>query len=122
VGHTFNWCSLLPATLVADKGVGVTVLHQSALSLAAAIRRRETSSVELVTEATELRDRFDGALNAITWKDDGASLAHAREAAGVGQTARFNGHKIEQSSEIKLPKNARQSGAGLCNVPGKGAA
>jgi hypothetical protein len=68
VGHTFNWCSLLPATLVADKGVGVTVLHQSAVSQAAAIRRRETSSVELVTEATELRDRFDGALNAIIWK------------------------------------------------------
>lgn len=58
----------------------MTVLHQSAVSLAAAIRRREISSVELVTEAIERRDRFDGELNAIIWRDDETSLADAREA------------------------------------------
>lgn len=58
----------------------MTVLHQSAVSLAAAIRRREISSVELVTEAIARRDRFDPELNAIIWHDDDASLAAAREA------------------------------------------
>lgn len=58
----------------------MTVLHQSAVSLAAAIRRREISSVELVTAAIERRDRFDGELNAIIWRDDETSLAQAREA------------------------------------------
>jgi amidase len=58
----------------------VTVLHRSAVSLAEAIRRREISSVELVTEAIERRDRFDGELNAIIWRDDETSLADAKEA------------------------------------------
>jgi amidase len=58
----------------------VTVLHQSAVSLAAMIRRREISSVELVTEAIARRDRFDPELNAIIWHDDEASLAQARAA------------------------------------------
>lgn len=58
----------------------MTVLHSSAVSLAAAIRRREVSSVELVTEAIARRDRYDGELNAIVWHDDAASLAQAREA------------------------------------------
>ena len=58
----------------------MTALHQSALSLAAAIRRREISSEELVTAAIERRDRYDGELNAIIWRNDEASLARAREA------------------------------------------
>ena len=58
----------------------MTVLHQSAVSLAAAIRNREVSSVELVTEAIARRDRFDPQLNAIIWRDDETSLADARAA------------------------------------------
>lgn len=58
----------------------MTVLHQSAVSLAEAIRRRDLSSVELVTEAIGRRDRFDPELNAIVWHDDETSLAAAREA------------------------------------------
>jgi len=58
----------------------VTVLHQSAVSLAEMIRRRELSSLELVTEAIERRDRFDPELNAIIWRDDERTLADAREA------------------------------------------
>ena len=58
----------------------MTVLHRSAVDLAAAIRRREISSVELVTEAIARRDRFDAELNAIIWRDDEASLADARAA------------------------------------------
>lgn len=58
----------------------MTVLHTSAVGLAAAIRRGEVSSFELVTEAIARRDRYDGELNAIIWHDDDASLAQAREA------------------------------------------
>ncbi|MBN9605430.1 MAG: amidase [Actinomycetales bacterium] len=58
----------------------MSLLHESAVNLAARIRRREISSVELVTEAIARRDRFEPELNALVWHDDEASLAAAREA------------------------------------------
>lgn len=58
----------------------MSILHKSALELAAAIRQREISSVELVTAAIERRDRLDGDLNAIIWHDDEQTLKEAREA------------------------------------------
>ena len=56
----------------------MTVLHQSAVSLARSIRNGSTSSVDLVTEAISRRDRYDAELNAIIWHDDDASLAAAK--------------------------------------------
>jgi amidase len=59
----------------------------SAVSLAERIRRREISSVELVSLCIERMDRYDGDLNAIIWRDDEQALkcaqaADARAAAG----------------------------------------
>lgn len=76
----------------------MTVLHHSAVDLAAAIRRGDVSSVELMTEAIERRDRFDTELNAIVWHDDDASLAQARAAdaavAAGGDLPPFHGVPI----------------------------
>jgi amidase len=58
----------------------VTVLHQSAVSLARSIRNGETTSVALVEEAISRRDRYDPELNSIIWRDDSASLAAAADA------------------------------------------
>lgn len=54
----------------------MTVLHQSAVSLAAAIRAREISATELVQESIARRERLDPQLNAIVWHDDDAPREH----------------------------------------------
>jgi amidase len=77
----------------------VTVLHRSATDLAAAIRRREVSSVDLVTEAIERRDRFDGELNALIWHDDETSLADAKAA----DAAVARGDEVPPFHGIPLP-------------------
>ncbi|WP_141881051.1 amidase [Homoserinimonas aerilata] len=53
-------------------------MHRSAVSLAAAIREGEVSSVELVTEAIRATDAAQE-LNAIIWRNDLDALARARE-------------------------------------------
>src|SRR5437867_11663755 len=68
-----------------------------ALELAAALRRREVSSVELVDACLEAVDARNGDVNAIVWRDDEAARAaarHADEALARGADAAFLGVPI----------------------------
>lgn len=49
-----------------------------ATELAAAIRERQVSPAELLTQCLETVDRLDPVLNAVVWRDDGAALDEAR--------------------------------------------
>jgi amidase len=49
-----------------------------ATELAAAIRARHLSPVELLTDCLETVDRLNPVLNAVIWRDDGAALDEAR--------------------------------------------
>jgi amidase len=53
---------------------------RSALELAAALRAREVSSVELLDACLSAVDRLNDSLNAIVWRDDDAARAEARAA------------------------------------------
>src|SRR3954466_9427651 len=68
-----------------------------ALELAAALRRRELSSVELVDACLEAVDARNGDVNAIVWRDDEAARAaarHADEQLARGGDAAFLGVPI----------------------------
>src|SRR3954466_5644353 len=68
-----------------------------ALELAAALRRRELSSVELVDACLEAVDARNGDVNAIVWRDDEAARAaarHADEQLARGSDAAFLGVPI----------------------------
>ena len=68
-----------------------------ALELAAALRAREISSLELIDLCLEQVDSRDGKLNAITWRNDDAARDAAREAdrrLAAGEQAPFLGVPI----------------------------
>src|SRR5436190_1637225 len=68
-----------------------------ALELAAALRRRELSSVELLDACLEAVDARNGDVNAIVWRDDEAARAaarHADEQLARGSDAAFLGVPI----------------------------
>src|SRR5436190_20913176 len=67
------------------------------LELAAALRRRELSAVELLDACLEAVDARNGDVNAIVWRDDEAARAsarHADEALARGEDAAFLGVPI----------------------------
>src|SRR5881398_2396673 len=77
----------------------MTSVHPAtpALEAAAALRRREVSSVELLDACLEAVDARDGDINAIVWRDDEAARAaarHADEALARGADAAFLGVPI----------------------------
>src|SRR5256885_14624032 len=68
-----------------------------ALELAAALRRRELSAVELLDACLEAVDSRNGEVNAIVWRDDEAARAaarHADEALARGDDRAFLGVPI----------------------------
>src|SRR3954453_13810873 len=68
-----------------------------ALELAAALRRRELSAVELLDACLEAVDARNGDVNAIVWRDDEAARTAARHAAeqlARGSDASFLGVPI----------------------------
>lgn len=77
----------------------MTVLHQSAVSLAAAIRAREISATELVQESIARRERFDPQLNAIVWHDDDAAL----DAARAADQALARGERVGAFHGVPIP-------------------
>jgi amidase len=54
--------------------------RRSALDLAAALRAREISSVELLEACLSEVDRLNDSLNAVVWRDDEAARAEASAA------------------------------------------
>ena len=69
----------------------------SALELAAALRRRELSAVELLDACLEAVDRSNPELNAVTWRNDEQARADAAEAdrrLDAGEQAPFLGVPI----------------------------
>jgi len=52
-------------------------LHTSAVELAAALRSRDLSSVELLDACLAAVDALDGAVNAVVWRDDDSARAEA---------------------------------------------
>lgn len=71
--------------------------RRPALELAAALRAREVSSVELVDACLAEVDRLNQSLNAVIWRDDGAARAEARaadERLAAGDEAPFLGVPI----------------------------
>jgi amidase len=116
------------------------VTTTSALELAAALRRRELSSVELLDACLEAVDAANGEINAVIWRDDDAAR-HAAQAADAalarGDDAAFlgvplpikdltpvsgwpvtygsNGRSLEPSAESELTVEAfRRAGFVLC--------
>src|SRR4051794_5518303 len=68
-----------------------------ALELAAALRRRELSAVELLDACLEAVDARNGDVNAVVWRDDDAARAsarHADEALARGDDRAFLGVPI----------------------------
>src|SRR4051812_351962 len=68
-----------------------------AIELAAALRRRELSAVELLDACLEAVDARNGDVNAIVWRDDAAARAsarHADEALARGDDRAFLGVPI----------------------------
>src|SRR4051794_7740114 len=68
-----------------------------ALELAAALRRRELSAVELLDACLEAVDARNGDVNAVVWRDDEAARAaarHADEALARGDDRAFLGVPI----------------------------
>lgn len=68
--------------------------RRSALDLAAALRAREISSVELLDACLSEVDRLNDSLNAVVWRDDDAARAAARAAddrLAAGDDAPFLG-------------------------------
>ena len=68
--------------------------RRSALELAAALRAREISSLELLEACLTEVDRLNGSLNAVVWRDDDAARAAASEAderLAAGDDAPFLG-------------------------------
>jgi amidase len=59
------------------------VAHETALSVAAAIRGRKVSPVEVLDECLRRVDAADGRLNAVVWRDDEQARAAARRATDV---------------------------------------
>src|SRR6202035_3986637 len=53
---------------------------RSALELAAALRAREISSLELLDACLAAVDRLNDSLNAVVWRDDDAARADAKAA------------------------------------------
>ena len=71
--------------------------RRSALELAAALRAREISSVELLEACLSEVDRLNDSLNAVVWRDDDAARAEARaadERLAAGEEAPFLGVPI----------------------------
>ena len=56
----------------------MTMMHGSAVSIAAAVRRREVSAEQVVREAIARADAAEP-LNALVWRDDEQALRRARE-------------------------------------------
>ncbi|MFL5824568.1 MAG: amidase [Solirubrobacteraceae bacterium] len=68
--------------------------RRSALDLAAALRAREISSVELLEACLSEVDRLNDSLNAVVWRDDEAARAEAQaadERLAAGEQAPFLG-------------------------------
>src|ERR1700730_8262778 len=68
--------------------------NSTALELAAALRRRELSAVELLDSCLAAGDERAPALNAVIWRDDAAARAAAAEAdrrLAAGEQAPFLG-------------------------------
>ena len=68
--------------------------RRSAVDLAAALRAREISSVELLEACLSEVDRLNDSLNAVVWRDDEAARAGAEEAdrrLAAGEEAPFLG-------------------------------
>ncbi|HEV3229230.1 MAG TPA: amidase [Solirubrobacteraceae bacterium] len=71
--------------------------RRSALDLAAALRAREVSAVELLEACLAEVDRLNDSLNAVIWRDDDAARAEARaadERLSAGEGAPFLGVPI----------------------------
>jgi len=71
--------------------------RRPALDLAAALRARELSSVELLDACLAEVDRLNDSLNAVIWRDDEAARTEARaadERLAAGETAPFLGVPI----------------------------
>jgi amidase len=69
------------AILVGNEGVSpVTLLHESAATLARRVASREISSRELVHEAISRMDAHNPALNAVIWRNDADALRRAEAA------------------------------------------
>src|SRR5947209_10905760 len=71
--------------------------RRSALELAAALRAREISSVELLEACLSEVDRLNESLNAVVWRDDEAARAQAKaadERLAAGEAAPFLGVPI----------------------------
>src|SRR5947209_12783322 len=71
--------------------------RRSALELAAALRAREISSLELLEACLTEVDRLNGSLNAVVWRDDEAARAEAGKAderLARGDSAPFLGVPI----------------------------
>lgn len=67
---------------------------RSIIDLAAALRAREVSAIELLDACLAEVDRLNGELNAVVWRDDEAARAEARaadERLGRGEQAPFLG-------------------------------
>jgi amidase len=60
----------------------------NALDLAAAIRSREVSPVEVMEDCLARVDRLDADLNAVVWRNDDEALAEAKRAADLVATQR----------------------------------
>src|SRR5438270_10391632 len=68
--------------------------RRSAVELAAALRGREISSVELLDACLSEVDRLNESLNAVIWRDDDAAREEARaadERLAAGEDAPFLG-------------------------------
>ncbi|HEY1523241.1 MAG TPA: amidase [Solirubrobacteraceae bacterium] len=75
----------------------IDLTRRSALDLAAALRAREISSVELLDACLSEVDRLNDSLNAVVWRDDDAARAEARaadERLAAGDQAPFLGLPI----------------------------
>jgi amidase len=81
-------------TLVGSAAMAPLGPHTPALELAAALRRRELSAVELLDACLAATDELNPALNAVIWRNDEEGRAAAAEAdrrLAVGEPAPFLG-------------------------------
>lgn len=86
----------------------------SASELAALVRRRELSPVEIGEEYLARIDRHDGEINAFTWRDDEAFLSAARNA----EQAVVAGAELGPFAGVPMPIKDLASVAGQPNTRG----
>lgn len=72
---------------------------ESAVDLAAAVRRRELSPVEIVDACLERIDRYDAGINAFVWRDD----ENVRAAAKVAEQGVVDGGELGAFHGVPIP-------------------